>query len=331
VIVAFHSGSALVRCVQSIEADAGGELEIIVVDNGGGGREIEQVAALERVRVVGAGQNLGYAGGCNRGAREAMGEVIIFLNPDTVTEPGAVRALAAVLQDREIGIATARLRLLDQPDRLNSYGTVMHLSGIAWAGGHGEDAETLDEQRIAPLPSGAAMAVRADVFRALGEFTEELFMYYEDAELGWRSWLHGLRVVATPAADVFHDYEFSRNPGKQYLLDRNRLIVVFTGYPIRLLLVLTPILASAELGLLVVALKDGWAGEKLRSWGWCLRRLRWLARHRRETQRLKRVSTRELAHVLTPIIDPQVVEVPGVLSVANALMSGYWKVARRLL
>jgi GT2 family glycosyltransferase len=314
-----------------VRAGPENDVEIVIVDNGGGGEEIDAVAALERVRVVPTGQNLGFAGGCNLGAREATGEVIVFLNPDTVTTEGAVHALAAMLEDREIGIATARLRLLDEPGRLNSFGTVMHLSGIAWAGGHGDAVETLDAPRDAPLPSGAAMAVRTDVFYALGGFTDELFMYYEDVELGWRAALSGLRVVATPAADVYHDYEFSRNPVKQYLLDRNRLIIVLTGYPIRLLLVLAPVLASAELGLVVVAIKDGWTKAKLRSWGWCLLRPRWLIRHRRETQRLKHVPTRELARVLTPVIDPQVVKVPGVLSIANELMSFYWKAARRLL
>ena len=66
------------------------------------------------------------------------------------------------------------------------------------------------------------MAIRRDLFRELGGFTEELFMYLEDTELGWRAHLRDLRVVVDPSADVYHDYEFGRNPGKVELLERNR-------------------------------------------------------------------------------------------------------------
>src|SRR5439155_1309529 len=84
--------------------------------------------------------NLSFAGGCNRGAAEANGDVLVFLNPDTVVDPGALTRLAETLQDPSIGIAMARLRLLARPELLNSAGTVLHLSGLAWAGRYGEPA-----------------------------------------------------------------------------------------------------------------------------------------------------------------------------------------------
>ena len=67
------------------------------------------------------------------------------------------------------------------------------------------------------------MAIRAETFRELGGFAEELFMYHEDLELGWRAHLAGLHVVVDPGADVFHEYEFGRNPRKNYFIERNRL------------------------------------------------------------------------------------------------------------
>jgi GT2 family glycosyltransferase len=330
VIPAYRSGGALLRCLRAL-ATADGTLEVLVVDNGEDERELGEAEGLPGVEVVRPGANLGFAAGCNLGAERSSGDRLVFMNQDTVAEPAAVRALAAVLDDPEIGVATARLRLLEQPELLNSYGTVMHLSGLAWAGGYGEPAETVGTVREAPFPSGAAMAIRSELFHELGRFTEELFMYCEDLELGWRARLRGLRIVVTPAADVLHEYEFARNPGKEYLIERNRLVLVLTGYPLRLLVLVLPVLVAAELALLALALKQGWAKEKLRGWGWCLRRPRWLARHRRETQRLKRVRARDVARVLSPVIDPQVLATPPGLGVANRLMSLYWSLARRAL
>ena len=64
--------------------------------------------------------------------------MIVFLNPDTVVMPGAVGRLARRLEDSAIGIAMARLQLLDRPGILNSGGTVVHVSGLAWAGRFGQ-------------------------------------------------------------------------------------------------------------------------------------------------------------------------------------------------
>src|SRR5436309_1674819 len=81
-----------------------------------------------------------------------------------------------------------------------------------------------------------------------------------------RARLRGLRVAITPAADVYHDYDFDRNPAKRYLLERNRLIFVLTTYSSRMLAVLAPVLIATELGLLVLALREGWARDKVAGW-----------------------------------------------------------------
>ena len=323
VVVAHRAGAALARCLDSLERQDA-RLEVLVVDNGAVDGEIRAAAARERVRVVGTGENLGFAGGCNAGARASRGDVLVFLNPDTVAGDGAIDALAATLDDQTIGVAMARLRLLDAPTLLNSRGNVLHVAGFAWVGGHGEPVETAPELRDVPSASGAAMAVRAELFRELGGFTEELFLYGEDVELAWRARLRGLRVVMEPRADVFHDYEFARNDSKRYFLERNRLVFVLSAFSWRTLALLWPVLVAAEMGTSALAVRDRWLRQKAAAWGW-------LARHRRETQALRRVRDRELAAYLTPVLDPAVVAHPGGLGAMNRLMSAYWAVARRAL
>jgi GT2 family glycosyltransferase len=257
--------------------------------------------------------------------------VLLFLNPDTVAAPGAVRALAAALDDRAIGIAMARLRLLDRPELLNSGGNVLHVTGLAWSGSYGRPADEISELREVTYPTGAAMAIRADLFHELGGFTDELFMYQEDLELAWRARLRGLRIVLVPDADVYHEYEYGRNPAKHYLLERNRLIFVLSAYSGRLLLLLGPVLVSTEAAMLAFALKEGWARDKVAGWGWCLRRAGWLRRRRRQTQALRRVPDRELAQLLTAVIDPAMIDVPRVVGAVNPILKSYWSLVRRAL
>jgi GT2 family glycosyltransferase len=204
IVVAYDSGPALTRCVDALREDG---VDVVVVNNGGPGPELEAARRREGVAFVEAGSNRGFGAGCNRGAAATDAEVLVFLNPDTVARPGAVAALARRLEDPGVGIVQARLRLFGQPDLLNSSGNVLHVSGLAWPGGYLERADELVEPREIASASGAAFAIRADLFRELGGFTEELFLYQEDLELCWRARLHGLRVVVAPDADVLHDYD----------------------------------------------------------------------------------------------------------------------------
>ena len=330
VIVAYRAGPALLRCLESLEGQEG-LVEAIVVDNGGGGPEIEQARSMEKVRVLEAAGNVGFAAGCNLGARQAQGDVVVFLNPDTVVADGALPRLERAVEDPSVGIAMARLLLLDEPDKLNSSGVQVHVTGIGWAGGFGDAADTISERREVPAPSGTAMAVRADTFQRLGGFADELFMYLEDLELGWRARIAGLRVVIEPAADVLHDYEYGRNPRKNYFLERNRLVFVLSAYSVRQLVLLGPLLVVTELGMTAIALKEGWFRDKLAGWAWLARNARVVARRRRTTQELRTLRDRDLSCFLTATFSPAMVPVPGLLRVANPLVERYWSLVRRAL
>lgn len=321
VIVAFQSGDALLRCVASLEED----LEVIVVDNG---RDVGELAGVEVVR---PDENVGFAAGCNLGARHARGDVLVFLNPDTVVGPGAISMLVQTLEDPSVGVAMARLRLLADPQLLNSCGNVIHVTGLAWSGGYGQPAVDVAEAREVTYASGAAMAMRADVFRDLGGFREELFLYHEDLDLGWRARMRGYRVVLVPGADVFHDYSYSRNAEKSYYLERNRLVFLLSAFSARLLLVLAPVLLAAEVALCAQAAREGWLRAKLAGWLWCARNGRRILGMRRETQAGRRVPDRELAPLLTAIVDPGMVPVSRAVRIANPLVAGYWSLARRAL
>jgi GT2 family glycosyltransferase len=304
---------------------------VIVVDNGGSDAEVVAAEGRERVQLLEPRENLGFAGGCNFGAAEATSDVLVFLNPDTVVGPGALRQLARTLEDTGVGIAMGRLCLLDRPELLNSGGTVVHVSGLAWAGRFGEPAESIRSLEDVAAASGAALAIRRDTFQALGGFTNELFMYQEDVELSWRAHLSGLRVVVDPGANVFHEYEFGRHPAKIALLERNRLIFVLTSYSLRLLFLLGPLLVVVELAMLLLSAKRRWFRGKVGGWWWCLRHVRWLARHRRETKSLRRVRDRELARFLSPLLDPKMVPLPRGTSFLNRLLGPYWSLVRKAL
>jgi GT2 family glycosyltransferase len=331
VIVAYRSGEALGNCLDSLDRERSAEQEVIVVDNGAIGGEIDEARRRPNVRVVGDGENLGFAGGSNLGASIAAGDILLFLNPDTVVEAGTLAALVQRLGQDGVAIAMPRLRLKVEPELLNSRGAAIHISGLAWSDGFRAPAATVDRPLEVTYANGSALAIRRSLFGELGGFTPELFIYHEDLELGWRARMRGMRIVLDPAADVVHDYRHGRNPTKNYFMERNRLIFVFTAYSVRMLVLVLPVLAVAEVGLFLVAAREGWWRDKVAGWRWCLANRGWIRAHRRLLQSERRIPDRELARWLTPVVEPGMIPIPRIVRAANPLVRGYWSLARRLL
>lgn len=327
VVVAYGSSPGLLSCVASVWADEP-DWEVVVVDNGADRREIDAVADAGRATIVRPPRNLGFAGGCNVGAAVAQGERIVFLNPDTIAPPGSLARLVGPLDDPGIGIVTGCLRLNERPDVLHAAGTAVHVSGLGWSSGYGAPPPAASGLVEVPAPCGAAMAVRAETLRALGGFHDELFLYLEDVELGWRARMAGTRVVCNLGADFYHDYDFERHTTKRYFLERNRLAFLAICYSARTLLLLAPLLVATEIAMLALAARQGWLRDKLAGWAWIVRNARPLLRRRRETQRRRRVGDRDLAGMLTAIVDPGMLEVPRAVRILNPLVSAYWIVAR---
>jgi hypothetical protein len=114
-------------------------------------------------------------------------------------------------------------------------------------------------------------------------------------------------------------------------MERNRLAFLGTCFSARTLLLLAPLLLATELVMLVLAARQGWFRDKLAGWMWLARNRRKLLRRRRETQRGRRVHDRDLASLLTAVVDPGMLKVPMFVRALNPLLLVYWTVVRRAL
>ena len=324
VVVAYGGTPLLSRCVEAILASERVTVEVYVIDNGSTDGTVASLIPSPYLRVITPGTNLGFAGGCNLGAAMVTSSTIAFVNPDAIVDSLALAVLANALEDKQVGIVMARLRLLDDPDLLNSSGGVVHFLGLGWASGFGLQADTVSTRSPVTGASGAAMAMSLALFRQLGGFAAPMFLYHEDLDLSLRVWLRGLRVEIVPEANVWHDYEFSRNPEKFYYLERNRWILVSSMYEYRTLIMLAPALFALEIGMVVMASLQGWLPQKLRGWKWLIQNRTWVLEHRREVQSLRVLSDREFAHLLTNRFDARQLGMPPSLRPVDWLLGQYW-------
>lgn len=334
VIVAFGAEPWLERSVEAVLGSVGVAANVVLVDNGCTDGAVARLAGRDGVTVVDAGRNVGFAEGCNVGVAAtspADAPVVALVNPDAVVEPGALARLCDRLSEPGVGIATCSLRLADRPDLLNSAGNEVHFLGLSWSGSFERPAVERDRPLDVLAASGAGMAIRRDIWEELGGFAPELFAYQEDAELSLRCWLAGYRVVYEPTAVITHRYEFSRNPTKFFLLDRNRLWVLLTVYDRRTLALLAPLLLLQEAAMFAVAAAQGWFGQRLRSVAWIVAHRSDLVRRRRHVQAGRRRGDVVVAPMLAEVVQPGNHPLPGWAVTAQWPLVGYWRLVRRSL
>ncbi len=209
------------------------QLELLVVDNDSQDGSVEEIRrAVPEARVVDAGGNTGFAGGCNLGVRHATGEYVAFLNNDARPGRDWIRAAVEVLAaDTSIGAVASKV--LDwEGERID------YVDGsLTWFGmGYKREVEKLDTgewdtAKDVLFGTGAAMFMRADLFREVGGFDERFFMFYEDVDLGWRLNLLGYRVRYVPGSVAYHKHHVTMkkygNFRESYLLERNALMSMY--------------------------------------------------------------------------------------------------------
>lgn len=334
VVLAYGQEPLLGECVASILAADHLTGKVVVVDNGAAAA-VDALPADPRIVLVRPRTNTGYAGGCNLGAAAGTSEMVVFVNSDVLVEPDALTALATRLSDPMVGLATGCLLLLEDRHlregasrdaaRVNTAGNPVHWSGFSWCGGFGEArAGHLASGPVASI-SGGLFAVRRTVWESLGGFEETYFAYHEDVDLSLRCWLSGLRVVYEPGAVGWHDYAFSRNPHKSYLVERNRLLtwltVPSTSTWVRMAVPFAVVQAMALTRSVLNG--DGWAW--LRASAWAVRHLPWIRARRRDVQRRRRLPDDvwlSLTHARLSPPDATGVAVPSWVNAVLAALSG---------
>jgi GT2 family glycosyltransferase len=216
VIVNWNGRDDLAVCLAALEAQTDRDFETIVVDNGSNDGSTETVRRdFGWVRLVEAGENLGFAEGTNRGIELARGAWIATLNNDTLVDPGWIRALreAARTSGDRLGMLQSCVVFKKNPARTNSTGVLLFTNGVASDRDFGAPLRPDDPPDEVFCPTaGAALYRRAmlEETRLLsGVFDRSFFMYFEDVDLGWRCRLAGWSATYVPSAVVRHEFQAS--------------------------------------------------------------------------------------------------------------------------
>jgi len=235
ILVNFRGAEDTITCLRAFAAVdwPTDRVELLVVDNASGDGSAARIReAVPGVTVIESEVNRGFAGGCNLGAARAGGEFLAFINNDARPAPSWIAAAVEVF-DQELDVAVVASKVLDwDGERIDFVD-----GSLTWYGmGYKRECEQLDtgEFEVAKdvlFATGAAMFVRASVYRAVEGFDDRYFMFYEDVDLGWRLNLLGWRVRYVPGSVAYHRHHASMKSygpwWEHFLLERNALCSLY--------------------------------------------------------------------------------------------------------
>jgi GT2 family glycosyltransferase/trans-aconitate methyltransferase len=207
------------KCIESIEQNtAYPNYEIIVFDNGS--REpgtMEYLSALRHKTVMSA-RNIGFAAGNNKAVSFATGDLLLFLNNDTVAYKGWLEEMVKTFAEYpKCGIVGSKLLYPD--GTIQHMGVVIGNKGNRYHSYKGYPADIPPAMKLneCEAVTGACMLMHRDLFMLAGGFDEAFLHGSEDIDLCFKVRNLGMKVVYCPKSVLIHYEQVSfREKGKWF-------------------------------------------------------------------------------------------------------------------
>lgn len=276
IIVSWNALHHLKTFLPSVAATNYNDYEIILADNASTDGSAEWVERnYPQVKIATFDKNYGYCGGNNRAVPHADGDILIFLNNDVEVEPKWLRPLAGMFdQNPKIAAAQPKIRSYKEPDYFEYAGAAGgYLDKYGFPFCRGRLFDTIEEdygQYDKPGPilwaSGAALAIRKELFEELKGFDEDFEFHMEEIDLCWQLWNRGYEVHYCPQSVVYHlggGSLPSDSPRKLYYNYRNNLKLLWKNYSDRSLVVRFPVRLLLDIiAAMHMLFTNGWSSFK---------------------------------------------------------------------
>lgn len=244
IILNWNGRPMLERFLPSVTACCPQDAEVIIADNGSTDDSIDFLKNnYPSLRLIQMDKNYGFAEGYNRAIAQIDAEYYVLLNDDVEVTPGWVDAVVAMMDaDRTIAIAQPKLLMFDQKDTFEyagGAGGFIDSYGYPFCRGRifstmEKDHGQYDDRREIFWASGAAMFVRASVWREIGGLDGDFFAHMEEIDFCWRTKNRGYKVMFCPDAVIYHVGGGTlpkSSPLKTLLNFRNNLSMLYKNLP----------------------------------------------------------------------------------------------------
>jgi len=247
IIVNLNGDPFIYDCLDGLMRQSYEDFETIVVDNGSNDGSPKKIREkFPSIKVIELGANKGFAFACNEGFRRSKGEEIAVLNNDAVPDQDWLKQMVSAL-DSDPGLGMVACKVLSQKSgKFESGGLYPGRNGLVYLFVPGDQ----DRQQPVFGACGVGGLYRGKMLRELGFYPEDFFIYYEDADIAYRTQRAGFSAVYCPAAVLSHlGSETTTGMGiKNYCLPRNRLRTIVRNWDLSIIIKNLPWLLFYEWG-----------------------------------------------------------------------------------
>jgi len=269
IVLNYNAGKLLLNCIESVKKSTYKNLEIIVVDNISTDKSQETCKEkYSDIKLIQNNENFGYCEGNNIGIREAKGDYIIILNPDTIVKSNWIEELISAYNVFGEGLYQPKILSLDKTEILQSTGNMLHIFGFGFAKDKGKN-DNLVETDIEKIgyASGTCLFTSKKVLDKIGLLDSFLFLYHDDLDLGWRAAQLGIDSFYVPNSIIYHaeSYALKWSAKKFYWLERNRKYCLLTHYSKKTYAKMLPTLLLVDFFVWFFYLSKGFVGAKIKA------------------------------------------------------------------
>lgn len=218
-LVYYNEEKEILVCLESIKnLKTNLSYEVVVVDNSEDGIIKEKISKFPFVKYVKAPGNIGYGRGINLAVKNAQGEYIFTLNPDTKIIKGTIEKLIKFVESKKTKTAVSPMLVSKKGRRVALLGTneltpLRAVVGLSFfnklfpknkiSQSYWVNTKNKKKPYKADVISGIFLIKRADFIKA-GGFDENLFLYFEDTDIFKRLKEKGYSLYILPDAEIVH-------------------------------------------------------------------------------------------------------------------------------
>lgn len=327
IVVNWNGKEHLEDCFTSLKKQTYATLELLLVDNASVDGSVEYVeGCFPMVNVLVNPENRGFGPAVNRGVEQARGEYVLFLNNDLYLDERCLGKMVDVIEDEKVGAVVPKILYFNDKNRINSFGNLINYLGLACP--KYIDEEDRPDMQVEETACGGIFLIKRDLFKEVGGFDQDFFMYHEDHDLSWRIRLLGKKLMVNPEAVMYHKYHFSKNPKKFYYSEKNRLQLLLKNYQAKTLLLILPALVLVELAELCFALTNRWFILKIKSYFEIVLLLPSILRKRKFTQDLRKVDDSKITDLFVGPLRIGGLKHPLLDRGLSPVLHFYWKLIK---
>jgi len=214
VTVNYRSWSHLESALLALQAGFPQDWELIAVDNESQPEPFAEFSArFPWVKFIANPVNSGFGAGCNIGVAAATGEQLLFMNPDVIASCASIQALIDIKKRHNIGIVAPKQvsgdgrpqKVFDDfPSLLNQSKTLKALLRVLLRSKFPDPRADHKIITYCDWVTGSVLLIDRADFDAVGGWTEDYWMYVEDADLCRKAHDKGLSVAYVPEIEVVH-------------------------------------------------------------------------------------------------------------------------------